>query len=54
MQVAKDFNIPIYTVLPIEEMSKAMGKQNKAVVGIKDAGFSNKIINMINGGEYIG
>ena len=53
-QVAKDFNVPIYTVLSIEEMSKAMGKQNKAVVGIKDVGFSNKIINMINGGEYIG
>lgn len=51
---AEKYHIAIYEVLSIEEMSKAMGKVNKAVIGIKDVGFSNKITSIINGGEEIG
>ena len=51
---AGKYNIAIYEVLSIEEISKAIGKPNKAVIGIKDVGFSNKVISIINGGEAIG
>ena len=46
--------IPIVTCLTIEELSKAIGKNNKAVVGIKDKHFSKEMIKIINGGEAIG
>ena len=51
---AKKYQIAIYTILSIEELSKAMGKVNKAVIGIKDISFSKKMISIINGGEVIG
>lgn len=47
-------NVAIYEILSIEDLSKSIGKVNKAVVGIKDIGFSKKIISIINGGEQIG
>ncbi len=50
---AEEYHITIYEILSIEEISKAIGKINKAVIGIKDAGFSNKIESIINGGETI-
>ena len=31
-----------------------IGKNNKAVVGVKDIGFANAICKIINGGEIIG
>lgn len=54
MQEAKKNHVAIYEILSIEELSRAMGKVNKAVVGIKDIGFSKKMIDIINGGEHIG
>lgn len=53
-QKTKEYNIPIYEVLSMEKISKAMGKINKTVIGIKDAGFSKKMTSVINGGEEIG
>ena len=47
-------DIPIFEILNIEEISTAIGQQNKAVVGIKDLNFSKEIIKIINGGEAIG
>ena len=47
-------NIPILEYLSIDELSKAIGKNNKAIIGIKDANFSKEIIKIINGGEAIG
>lgn len=38
----------------IEELSKAIGKNNKAVIGIKNKNFANQIEKIINGGEIIG
>ena len=46
--------IPIYEILSIESLSKCIGKNNKAVVGIKDTNFSNEMLKIINGGEVIG
>lgn len=38
----------------IELLSRTIGKNNKAIVGIKDKNLSNAIIKIINGGESIG
>ena len=38
----------------IEILSKAIGKNNKAVIGIKDGNLSKEIYKIINGGEVIG
>lgn len=53
-QEAQKNHIAIYEILSIENLSKAIGKANKAVIGIKDIGFSKKMISIINGGEQIG
>ena len=49
-----EFKVPYYEVSSIEEVSKSIGKNNKAVIGIIDKGFSKRIIEIINGGEEIG
>ena len=38
----------------IEEISKSIGKNNKAVIGIKDINFANSIQKKYNGGDVIG
>lgn len=38
----------------IDELSKAIGKNNKAVIAIKNKEFANQIEKIINGGEIIG
>lgn len=47
-------NIQIVEFGTIEEVSKAIGKKNKAVIGIKNNSLSNEIYKIINGGEIIG
>ena len=46
--------VPIVEILSLDELSKSIGKSNKAVVGIKDTNFSSEIMKIINGGEAIG
>ena len=50
----ENFNIPIYEVGEIETLSKASGKTNKAVICIKENGFTESIKKVIVGGEAIG
>lgn len=50
----KKKEIAIYEVLKIDEMSRAIGKNNKAVLCIKDISFSKAITKIIDGGEVIG
>ena len=38
----------------IDELSKSIGKKNKAVFGIKNENFANQIYQVINGGDIIG
>lgn len=52
--ICNNKKIPIFEILNIDEISKAIGQSNKAVVGIKDINFSKEIIKIINGGEAIG
>ena len=46
--------IPIRIYGTIEEISKSIGQNNKAVIVIKDENFSNEIVKKIDGGEIIG
>lgn len=46
--------IPIVFYGEIDNLSKAIGKSNKAIIGIKDSGVAQKIQKMIDGGEAIG
>ena len=47
-------NIPIIFIGTIEELSKAIGQKNKAIIGIKDINIVKGIQKLINGGEAIG
>ena len=50
---AEKYNIPI-VIGTIEELSKAIGQKNKAIIGIKDINIVKGIQKLINGGEAIG
>lgn len=43
-------SIPIIIFANIDEISKPIGKKNKAVIGIKNKSLSDEIIKNINGG----
>ncbi len=47
-------NIEIFVYGTISENSKAIGKQNKAIIGIKDQNLAEAIKKEIHGGEEFG
>ena len=53
-KLCENYKITYREFLNIEEISKAIGKDNKAVIAVKDANFSNEILKIIDGGEIIG
>lgn len=53
-KLSEGYNIPIIEKETIETLSKAIGKDNKAIIGIEDINFSKEIIKINNGGEIIG
>lgn len=54
IQLCEKYKIPIATFCTIEQISRAIGKQNKAVICIKDKNLSEEIYKIICGGEAIG
>lgn len=52
--ICKEKKIPMFEYLKIEDISKSIGKNNKAVIGIRDTNFSREIKKIIDGGEAIG
>ena len=54
VKLCEKYNIPIIIDGKIEELSKTIGKNNKAVIGIKDINFANSIQKKYNGGDIIG
>ena len=52
--LCNEYNIPIIITGTIEEMSKAIGKDNKAIFAIKDINLANEIKKMYDGGVVIG
>lgn len=53
-KISEKENVPIIVKGEIEILSKAIGKSNKAIVGIEDVNLSNEIQKINNGGEVIG
>lgn len=47
-------NVKIIIYGTIFDNSKAIGKNNKAVIGIKDINLADAIIKVIHGGELVG
>ena len=53
-KLSEEYQIPIIIMGDIEEISKAIGKSNKAIVGIKEKNLSKEILKINNGGDVIG
>ena len=54
LKICEKYNIPIIVDGNIENLSKAIGKNNKAIIGIKDINFANSIQKKYDGGDIIG
>ena len=53
-KISQENGIPYIIIGEIDELSKAIGKSNKAIIGIKDLNLSKEIQKISNGGEVIG
>lgn len=53
-KLCNEYEIQIIIDGKIEELSKAIGKSNKAIIGVKDINIAKGIMNLNNGGEFIG
>lgn len=54
IEICKKHKLPIIIYGTIESLSKAIGKNNKAIIGIKDINLSKSILEKYNGGDIIG
>lgn len=53
-KIAIESHIPIIVYGTVDEISKSIGKENKAVIAIKDTSIAKEIEKVINGGDTIG
>ena len=53
-EICNKNNIEVSEMLKMESLSKAIGKNNKAILGIEDINLSKEIERINNGGEVIG
>lgn len=53
-QLCEEYSVPIIIEEEIEILSKAIGKSNKAIIGIQDINLASEIQKIKNGGELIG
>ena len=53
-KLCEEKNIQIIIYEKIDNISKAIGKSNKAIIGIKDSNIANQIAKIYNGGDSIG
>ena len=54
IKLCQNYNIPKIIDGNIDDLSKTIGKSNKAVIGIKDINFANSIQKKYDGGDIIG
>ena len=54
IKLCQNYNIPIIIDGNIDDLSKTIGKSNKAIIGIKDINFANSIQKKYEGGDIIG
>jgi ribosomal protein L7Ae-like RNA K-turn-binding protein len=52
--ICEQYDIPIIIKGEIDSLSKAIGKSNKAIIGIEDINLANEIQKINDGGEAIG
>ena len=53
-KICEQFHVPMIQIADIETLSKAIGKKNKAILGIQDINLSKEIEKINNGGEALG
>ena len=53
-KLCEKYQVPVIREGKIEVLSKAIGKSNKAVIGIEDYHLASEIQKIKNGGELIG
>ncbi len=53
-RISDEKNVPVRIYKNINELSKSIGKENKAVIAVKDSNFASEILRIIDGGEVIG
>ena len=53
-RICEEFHIPIIEFADIETLSKTIGKNNKAIIGIQDINLSKEMEKINNGGEALG
>ena len=54
IKLSNEYNVPIIILSEIDEISKTIGKSNKAIIGIEEENISKEIQKINNGGEVIG
>ena len=54
VNLSEKYNVPVIIDGNIEDLSKSIGKSNKAIIGIKDINFAKSIQKKYNGGDVIG
>lgn len=54
IKLCKKYNVPVIIDGNIEIISKSIGKNNKAIIGVKDLNFAESIQKKYNGGDVIG
>ena len=54
IKICDEYNIPMILEGEMESLSKAIGKSNKAIIGIQDSNLASEIQKINNGGELIG
>lgn len=52
--ICESYNTKCIELFDIDTLSKAIGKNNKAIIAINDLNFSSEINKIINGGDIIG
>ncbi|MBF0714464.1 ribosomal L7Ae/L30e/S12e/Gadd45 family protein [Gemella sp. GH3] len=50
---AEYYNVKVLTCFTTEEISNAIGKNNRVAIGITDIGFSRKLVEIVNQGGFI-
>ena len=53
-RISNEANVSIIITENIETLSKAIGKSNKAIIGIKDINLASQIQKIYDGGDLIG
>ena len=54
-KLSEQYKVPIIIIdEKIENLSKAIGKSNKAIIGVEEQNIAKEILKINNGGEIIG